>query len=48
MPLRGGADRGASAPEWVASCDCSICRWTGALAAYYWPDEVRVDGETMT
>ena len=36
------------APEWVASCNCSICRRTGALVAYYRPDEVRVDGETAT
>ena len=36
------------APEWVASCNCSICRRTGALVAYYRPDEVRVEGETAT
>ena len=36
------------APEWAASCNCSICRRTGALVAYYRPDEVRVDGETAT
>ena len=34
------------APAWVASCNCSICRRTGALMAYYRPDEVRVEGET--
>jgi hypothetical protein len=36
------------APEWVASCNCRICRRTGALLAYFAPDEVRVDGDTMT
>ena len=36
------------APEWVASCNCSICRRTGALMAYYRPAEVRVEGETAT
>ena len=35
-----------SAPEWVASCNCSICRRTGALVAYYRPGEVTVAGET--
>jgi hypothetical protein len=37
-----------SAPEWVASCNCSICRRTGALVAYYRPAEVLVEGETAT
>ena len=36
------------APEWVACCNCSICRRTGSLVAYYRPDEVRVEGETAT
>ena len=36
------------APEWVASCNCSLCRRTGALMAYYRPEEVRVEGETAT
>jgi len=35
-----------AAPEWVASCNCSICRRTGALVAYYRPRDVRVEGET--
>jgi hypothetical protein len=35
-------------PEWVGSCNCSLCRRTGALMAYYSPEEVRVDGETAT
>lgn len=36
------------APEWVASCNCSICRRTGALVAYYRPADVRVEGRTAT
>lgn len=37
------------APEWVASCNCSICRKLGWLVAYY-PDDgsVQVEGETVT
>ena len=35
-----------AAPEWVASCNCSMCRRTGALVAYYRPGDVRVEGET--
>ena len=34
----------AGAPEWVASCNCSICRRTGALMAYYRTDQVQIDG----
>jgi len=36
------------APEWIASCNCSICRKLGSLVAYY-PDDggVRVEGETV-
>ena len=34
------------APEWVGSCNCSLCRRTGALMAYYPPEEVRVEGAT--
>lgn len=37
-----------SAPEWVASCNCSICKRTGVLMAYYPPGAVRVEGETAT
>jgi len=35
------------APEWLGSCNCSICRKLGSLMAYY-PDDgsVRVTGET--
>jgi hypothetical protein len=29
------------APETVTSCNCSICRRTGALLAYYSPRQVR-------
>lgn len=34
-------------PEWLGSCNCSICRRSGALMAYY-PDDggVRIEGET--
>lgn len=54
MPVTGSCHCGAvrievpSAPKWVARCNCSICRRTGALVAYYRPDEVRVEGETAT
>jgi hypothetical protein len=40
------------APEWVGSCNCSFCRRSGALLAYY-PDDgpenggVRISGETV-
>ena len=36
------------APEWVGRCNCSFCRRTGSLMAYY-PDDggVRVSGETV-
>jgi hypothetical protein len=33
-------------PEWVGACNCSLCRRTGWLGAYYLPDEVRIEGET--
>ena len=54
MPLTGSCHCGAvriavpRAPEWVASCNCSICRKLGSLVAYY-PDDgsVGVDGETV-
>jgi hypothetical protein len=37
-----------SAPEWLGSCNCSFCRKTGSLMAYY-PDDggVRITGETV-
>jgi hypothetical protein len=34
------------APEWVGSCDCSLCRKLGWLVAYYLDGEVTVAGET--
>ena len=54
MPLTGSCHCGAvritvpGAPEWVASCNCSMCRQTGALVAYYSPETVRVEGATAT
>jgi hypothetical protein len=35
------------APEWIGSCNCSVCTKLGWLVAYY-PDDggVRVEGET--
>ena len=55
MSVHGSCHCGAiqlevpSAPEWLADCNCSICRRTGGLIAYY-PDDgsVRVDGRTAT
>ena len=35
------------APEWVGSCDCSLCSKLGWLVAYYADDEVSVTGETV-
>lgn len=36
------------APKDVTSCNCSICRRTGVLAAYYDPAEVTIAGATDT
>lgn len=36
------------APVEVTSCNCSICRRTGLLWAYYPPARVQVDGPTDT
>ena len=36
----------ASAPEWVAMCNCSLCRRTGVLMAYYPAEAVTISGET--
>jgi hypothetical protein len=33
-------------PEWVGSCNCSICRKLGWLVAYYPDEAVQVEGET--
>lgn len=35
------------APEWVGSCNCSLCVKTGWLVAYYPDDAVTVEGETV-
>ena len=35
-----------SAPEWVAQCNCSLCRKTGSLMAYYDRGEASVSGAT--
>ena len=46
--LSSDVSQTSSGQPWVASCNCSICRRTGALVAYYRPDEVQVEGETAT
>ena len=54
MALSGSCHCGAvqvsvpARPDWLASCNCSLCRRTGWLVAYY-PDDgaVRVEGETV-
>ncbi|HEY4124431.1 MAG TPA: GFA family protein [Rhizomicrobium sp.] len=33
-------------PETVTSCNCSLCRRTGGLWAYYKPAQVEIEGET--
>lgn len=53
MPVTGSCHCGKvrievpSAPEWLASCNCSVCTKLGWLVAYY-PDDggVRIEGET--
>ena len=35
------------APEWVGSCNCSLCTKTGWLVAYYPDADVRIEGETV-
>ena len=53
MPLSGSCHCGKvrvevpAAPEWVASCNCSVCTRLAWLVAYY-PDDgsVRIEGET--
>jgi hypothetical protein len=37
-----------AAPDAVTSCNCSICRRLGTIAAYYSPRAARVSGETDT
>jgi hypothetical protein len=34
----------AERPQTLTSCNCSLCRRTGALWAYYTPDQVRIVG----
>lgn len=34
------------APEWVADCNCSLCRRTAWRTAYYPPEQVSITGET--
>jgi hypothetical protein len=38
----------AQAPEWVADCNCSICRRYGVLWAYYGATDVRVAASAPT
>ena len=35
-----------SQPEWVADCNCSLCRRLAWRVAYFPPNEVRISGET--
>lgn len=35
-----------SKPEWVAACNCSLCRRTAWLVAYFPPERVTITGET--
>jgi hypothetical protein len=54
MTIAGSCHCGAvrieapGAPEWLGRCNCSFCKRTGSLMAYY-PDDgsVRVTGETV-
>ncbi len=34
-------------PEWVGSCNCSLCAKLAWLVAYYPDDQVSVEGETV-
>ena len=36
-----------SPPEWVASCNCSLCTKTAWLVAYYPDGAVELEGETV-
>jgi hypothetical protein len=53
MSVRGSCHCGAvrveapHAPEWVGSCNCSLCTKLAWLVAYYPDDAVRVEGETV-
>lgn len=35
-----------SRPEWVADCNCSLCRRTAWRVAYFQPEQVTITGET--
>ena len=35
-----------SEPEWVADCNCPLCRRLAWRVAYFPPDQVRISGET--
>jgi len=35
------------APEWVGSCNCTLCTKSGWLVAFYPDDAVTVEGETV-
>ena len=37
-----------TAPAQVTSCNCSICRRTGVLCAYYTLGQARISGQTDT
>lgn len=53
MSLKGTCHCGAvtlevpEAPVDVAQCNCSLCRRTGWLGAYYPDDSVSIEGETV-
>ena len=52
MTVKGSCHCGAvrleapAAPEWVASCNCSLCRRLASLMAYYPDDSVLIEGDT--
>ena len=35
-----------SQPEWVAECNCSLCRRVAWRVAYFPPEQVSISGET--
>ena len=37
----------AADPTWVGSCNCSLCRKTAWLVAYYPETDVVIEGETV-
>lgn len=40
--------RTSKRPDFINECNCSLCRKTGAIWAYYHPDEVLIDGSTTS